>query len=467
MKKNLARMLGMEEMQQASIPSETRVNEVDNLEQFLGNHTQANSEALECISNAIQLQSIIQQNNSTDKTTYDVLKVAVEQLKQRTGVFTQGLALENLNSLSYKQESLEDMKAFITKVWEAIKKAFAAMWEKIKSFFSKLFDKDKSIAKEEKETEELYNSFQKAESKMASLGYTEGTTNKTFVKSGDFNTGEKQPEYSGNFDKNETPFKGGDTYAKAYTEKVKRYLGWDSSVAKHSGYSRKLTDHISQLSKILDSLDYRGKALEESFKKDYTTAATVFESVYNSKDLLGVDISITKDSLVFDISFNYHEHASVKVYPFQTLNIVANAQKPTHSYIEPTGKLLTKSSSVLEEYSRSLKNVKEVLDIISKRQLSIPNEDNISDQEKSELFEEMKSVQKEYTVYTEYIKSLILCASKFHAYLQEFHLAILLYVRETINLSVSGYVKEVNKHGATLKIDSFVSDVYGGSRFKP
>lgn len=149
MKNNLAKVLGLEEYnQEPNIrvePTEDEVIQIqqDNFEQEMSDHQEATTEALEAIGNAQALASVIARNDSQDKTAYELLKVAVEQLKEKTGVKTQSVSLESLDKGSYKTEALEDVKKFISKIWEAIKKAFFAMVDKVKAFVKMLFSSNK------------------------------------------------------------------------------------------------------------------------------------------------------------------------------------------------------------------------------------------------------------------------------------------------------------------------------------
>lgn len=166
MKNNLAKVLGLEELQQTAPldPSDDQVmqQQISDVTEHMQQTADATDVALESIGNALQLQSVIQNNDSKDHTTYAVLRTAVEQLKERTGVKTQSVALEDLSPLSYKTEAIEDIKKFAAKVWEAIKKAFAAMVEKVKAFFKKIFDKGEIANKYTIAVEESLNRFTKA-----------------------------------------------------------------------------------------------------------------------------------------------------------------------------------------------------------------------------------------------------------------------------------------------------------------
>lgn len=166
MKHNLAKVLGLEQLTDERVtfnPSQDEIEQtqVKEFHQYLEDHQQATDVALEAISSAHAYGQIIQKNNSTDKTTYELLKVAVEQLKEKTGVYTQGMALESTSSISYKQESLQDIKDFIKKVWEAIKKAFFAMINKVKAFVESLFDKSKKTKQTLDEAKDAAEEFSK------------------------------------------------------------------------------------------------------------------------------------------------------------------------------------------------------------------------------------------------------------------------------------------------------------------
>jgi hypothetical protein len=149
MKRNLAKVLGLEQYnEEPNIrvhPTDDEIIQIqsDNLYRDLADHSQATTEALEAISNAQALASVINKSNTQDKTAYELLKVAVEQLKEKTGVKTTGVALESINELNYKQESLQDVKNFIRQVLAAIKKAFLFMIDKIGEFVKTLLDRNK------------------------------------------------------------------------------------------------------------------------------------------------------------------------------------------------------------------------------------------------------------------------------------------------------------------------------------
>lgn len=173
MKHNLAKVLGLEEYnQEPNIrvePTEDEVIQIqqDKFEQEMSDHQETTTEALEAIGNAQALASVIARNDSQDKTAYELLKVAVEQLKEKTGVKTQSVSLESIDKTSYKTEALEDVKKFISKVWEAIKKAFFAMVHKVKDFFKGVFSKSKKLEKEAEEVVDMTDEFIKKYNKKA------------------------------------------------------------------------------------------------------------------------------------------------------------------------------------------------------------------------------------------------------------------------------------------------------------
>ena len=147
MKKNLAKVLGMEELQEVAPPepSEEQVmqQQLTDVTEHIQQTADATDVAIESIGNALELQRVIQSSNSTDPVTYAVLRKALEQFKERTGVYTEHVALESLSPLNYKTEGIEDIKKFIAKVWEAIKKAFFIMVEKVKAFIKAIFKSNK------------------------------------------------------------------------------------------------------------------------------------------------------------------------------------------------------------------------------------------------------------------------------------------------------------------------------------
>ena len=263
MKKNLAKMLGMEEMQQPTVAEPSYEQQADTKIQEIGqvfDQTQyATDVALESIASATQLMNVVADNNSTDKVAYSVLKTAVEQLKERTGVYTSSVALEDLSPLNYKSEGIEDIKKFVAKVWEAIKKALSFVKEKVKEFFAWMFKAKTDVVKQaeeaQKKADELEKELHKAPKneneaknyksdyfvKPAALGYTDGTDNKTFVKGSGFDTNDKQPEYSGNF--------------------VQRNVYSD---AKPHEFSKQVTDVLGYRESKKESID------NVSFKKNFT-----------------------------------------------------------------------------------------------------------------------------------------------------------------------------------------------------
>lgn len=153
MKHNLAKVLGLEQRIDERVtfnPTEDQIqqSQAEEFHQYLDYHKQATEVSLEAVSSAYAFGSVIQKNNSTDKTTYELLKVAVEQLKEKTGVKARSVALESISKANYKTEALEGIKDFIVKVIKAIKDAFFSMVDKVKAFFKTLFDRNKAIEKE-------------------------------------------------------------------------------------------------------------------------------------------------------------------------------------------------------------------------------------------------------------------------------------------------------------------------------
>ena len=272
MKKNLAKMLGMEEMQQSTVAEPSYNQQADTKIQEIGqvfDQTQyATDVALESIVSATQLMNVVANNNSTDKVAYSVLKTAVEQLKERTGVYTSSVALEDLSPLNYKSEGIEDIKKFVAKVWEAIKKALSFVKEKVKEFFAWIFKTKTDVVKQaeeaQKKADELEKELHKAPKneneaknyksdyfvKPSALGYTEGTANKTFDKGSHFNTNDKQPEYSGNFGKSTKEYE--DAEPVEFSKQVVDALGYGKE--NDTGSSKDFTRDFGRLMDNLNTL---------------------------------------------------------------------------------------------------------------------------------------------------------------------------------------------------------------------
>lgn len=165
MKHNLAKVLGLEEYnEEPNIRVEPTEDEVIQIEQDkfvqeMADHSEATTEALEAIGNAQALASVIARNDSTDKTTYELLKVAVEQLKEKTGVKTESVSLESLDKTSYKTEGLQDIKKTVVAIWEAIKKAFFSLIDKVKNFLKTMFGQNKKTEEKLDQAEEECKEF--------------------------------------------------------------------------------------------------------------------------------------------------------------------------------------------------------------------------------------------------------------------------------------------------------------------
>lgn len=162
MKKNLAKVLGLEQLQEEIVPVQIQEDPLTRFNADVSEHLHAADVALESIGNAVALASVISKSHSEDPVAYAVLRTALEQFKERTGVKTQTVALEDLSPLSYKTEALEDIKKFVTKVWEAIKLAFFSMVQKIKDFFKKIFEKGEVVNKYTENAEYALSKFTKA-----------------------------------------------------------------------------------------------------------------------------------------------------------------------------------------------------------------------------------------------------------------------------------------------------------------
>lgn len=72
-----------------------------------------------------------------NNTAMQVLNHAIESLQERSGVFYNTLALESVQSTEeLRSVTLEGFKEFVSKIWEAIKKAIIALYNKIKEYFT-------------------------------------------------------------------------------------------------------------------------------------------------------------------------------------------------------------------------------------------------------------------------------------------------------------------------------------------
>ena len=447
MKKNLAKVLGMEEFDQASAPapSEDQVvqQQIEELSQHIQQTNEATDVALESIGNALQLQSIIEQNNSTDKTTYDVLRVAVEQLKERTGVYTSSVSLEDISPLNYRTEGIEDIKKFAVKVWETIKKALAAMWEKIKGFFNTLFDKEKIVKKEAEEAVKEAEEFEKEEadlpkneqqsnsyksdyftkSKPLELGYTPNTPNTVNVKEDKgFNTGEKQPKNSnkvyGDLAKEKVSnFK--------YSKIVVRFLGTNRL------YDSVITDIKDQLKKLFneDMLDVSEmlKILEKVEKDDFR-----LDNVSIGK----ITPAMGKQSILVKVEEN---RAKVE---FVDLN------NPDHLRLHKPGWI----------YENLLKHVNDCFNILNGYEKKYLSDQNKVSQEIDKLRksidhnvdynqEKYHQIQVNINRFISYISSFAIVFAEIKKYMIGLTKAITTLLRETLTFYKVHYANELNSKG--------------------
>lgn len=476
MKKNLAKVLGLEELQEVAppTPSDEQVMQqhIDDVSQCMQQTADATEVALESISNALQLQSVIQNNNSTDPTAYAVLRTAVEQLKERTGVKTQTVALEDLSPLSYKTEAMEDIKKFAAKVWEAIKKAFAAMWEKIKAFFSWIFDKSTRLEKKAEEVKEELNEFEKElkkapkserEAKNYSsdyfgikknyfedvkpgntlgLGYTKGVGNTDHTKDRKFSTNDKQPEYSGNFSEDKDDYEKYMPGGAHYSQSVKNYLLTVENNTRQESIKPETIDAIvSNLSKAVASIIHILPGIEED-PEDTWDGKPLFEF----KTIAGaMSFKCTAPNGVLDLKIESEQHVkeipsweASKIYP-----------------IVPMGGVLEDFNVFYKTFKRYREEVEYNTDRLNKNIARSERELKAAEDFKetsTTRVEQLKVQRDRYFVLITKLQSNFTTASGLFRYAHGLYNAIMDYLRETMN-----HIKRVYK-AKTLN-EGWVRDV--------
>lgn len=479
MKHNLAKVLGMEEYnEEPNIRVEPTEDEVIQIEQDkfvqeMADHSEATAEALEAIGNAHELAQVISRNDSTDKTTYELLKVAVEQLKEKTGVKTQSVSLESLDKTSYKTEALQDIKAFVEKIWEAIKKAFFAMVEKVKAFFKGLFDRNKSIEKEAdeiaKDAAELEKEINKApktpeqaknyssdyfgvkknyfeETKgggVPALGYAPGTTNKTTV--GGFKTSDKDVDYSNNeYDRLPgAKGNGADGQSNFFSSDINRYLGINSKSGVSAidsafrDFPREVSDMSNAIGKLLLSADMPelGKdriviptdELRDRVVKNTKFSIGIFTGVINIKE--GV---VNAEFRINSVSKDYG-------IPVSTPSDVRKLYVPL---IEKLTTDLQRQEKIINE---AMNKHKEHIEDTEKRALDIP--ENVTNRE--EIIASLKSSLFKSRVF---MQSCITAQAAVSSFVQRTCKKILTYMRQSID-----NIKRRMAH--LMKRDGYIRDI--------
>jgi hypothetical protein len=476
MKKNLAKVLGLEELQEVAppAPSDEQVmqQQTTELSDYMQQTADATEVALESISNALQLQSVIQNSSSTDPTAYAVLRTAVEQLKERTGVKTQTVALEDLSPLSYKTEAIEDIKKFAAKVWEAIKKAFAAMWEKIKAFFSWMFNKSASLEKKAEEVKEELNEFEKELKKAPksereaknyssdyfgikknyfedvksgntlALGYTQGTGNVDHTKDRKFSTSDKQPEYSGRFNEDRDDYEKYESHGAHYSQSVKTHLlTVETNIRQESIKPETIDAIISNLSKAVASIIHVLPGIEED-PEDTWDGKPLFEF----KTVVGAMIfKCTAPEGVLDLKIESEQHVKEipswegsKIYPIVQMGGVLEEFKVFYKTFKRYREEVEYNTDRLNKsIARSERELKAAEDFKQTSTSSV---------------EQLKVQRDRYFVLITKLQSNFTTASGLLRYAHGLYNAVMDYLRETMN-----HIRRIYK-AKTLN-DGWVRDV--------
>ena len=493
-KSNLAKVLGMEDMQQSQsnvIRQPSYEQEADQKIQDIGEvfeQTQyATDVALESIVSANRLMSVVANNNSTDKTAYAVLKTAVEQLKERTGVYTTSTALEDLSPLNYKSEGIEDIKKFVAKVWDAIKKALSFVKEKVKEFFAWIFKTKTDVVKQaeeaEKQAEELEKELRKApkneqEAKSYSsgyfdikknyfddvkpsgtpaLGHTANVSNKTFDKDQKFNTNDKQPDYSGNFSENTIPYREGSH--SEFSQSVIDVLGYygnkvnNLSDSTFSNDFKKLGADLKKLSGEMldkahnlysfdfvmgDSIDDANFTLDKTNIKISTNIGDVdfiFESIQSeSKYIFFIEKEDGKDGKLHGISVNAL---------MECLN----------GFSSFTDKLINEDINKMESY---ISDFEDDIASASKRLGKVTDE---------VLVANLKKYQQYCNFKISVLKSIIVAIGRLVTYLVKVSKALIQAINDKINHAKHRFSHYLKRDGYIRDIEEFNKMYLGGSKW--
>ncbi len=106
--------------------------------QDINEFEQACEDAVRVYCEGSELNTIVSQSPEQDlnNTTMQVINQAIESMKARSGLPYNTLSMESAKTKQeLKTVSMEGIKDFIRRVWEAIKKAFIVLVKKIKDFF--------------------------------------------------------------------------------------------------------------------------------------------------------------------------------------------------------------------------------------------------------------------------------------------------------------------------------------------
>lgn len=440
MKTNLAKVLGLEQHTDERVtfnPSEDDIQqqEVKEFHQYLEDHQQATEVALEAIGSAHAYGEIIQKNNSTDKTTYELLKVAVEQLKEKTGVVTQGTALESLDPVNYKTEGLQDIKKVVVTIWTAIKKAFFTMVDKVKEFIKSLFGKSAKVKESLDEAQEQSKEFSK-EAKAAPK--TEGDKrdyNEDYFKRHSsnppppFSVGKEISQFIGTV--NESDFN-----IKKVSKSIEKF------------YSD-LSDYAHELRMVnLVPLTWRYENTNREFLLGKNSGTPNYDSNFDSSKLsksvggfLGPAITFTvSEAAIAEVSINYND----PVRHVQPIDPVEMQEEDDIFYY------LTKIHKFSEELAGEMKNMENEMTKFFKEQEKHYNGINTDDESARAKIEQIK---KNNNQFLQLSKGVLMLKSRVVTYAYEFVKAFSNYIKANIAYYKAHMATDLNNKGYVTPMD--------------
>ncbi len=126
-----------------------------------------------------------------DETAAEIAEVAVESICNRLGIRTYGRAMPSLESFGGKSSrvtatriSVENIKEWIIKTWEAIKKAFSDMWQRVKAFFERFFTANGRVLETAKKMKEALKGF--SSTKVKGAAFQDPSVARLFPDKNDF-----------------------------------------------------------------------------------------------------------------------------------------------------------------------------------------------------------------------------------------------------------------------------------------
>ena len=447
MKQNLAKVLGMEEHAQqvpAVLSEEQKLQQSQtDMEQYLEGHQQATEVALEAIGNAQEFAYVIGKNNSQDKATYELLKVAVEQLKEKTGVYAQSTALESIDRHNYKTEALQDVKEFIKKVWEAIKKAFFSMVDKVKAFFKTRFTFGKKVEVKVRTAQDDIEEFEKELKKQgeAFVRDFEAAAEKAMDKAK-----ETLAKKSEELKKSRTVPEFEDTYS----EKIKRFIGIPM---KNKG--KKTYTAIADLSTSIQILHSELK----STYADYT-----LEPPYMDKSGRATPPSQwrdLKDEVRWKNKFNTGVYSCTLSIKDKKVLLELNDDGQDEFYLGYTSTshskeyILPISKELIELANESDKAIMGYLDKISK---DVNKYDSVTESKKGAddyefAKEQLDEYKRYFSSYQQYIQSCVAAIGNLSKFTLQVADAVVEYVNETIEISKTITSKMIKVNGQVEMVD--------------